>query len=81
MLGGPDTFEARGDVAVHKNFSGDSNQRILQRLQIRAQVTIGDPGLFPGCRGAVLTSVEVVDQLTRATHFILTNPVTREIVR
>ena len=81
QLGGPDTFELRGGAAVHSSFIGDPGIRILQRLQIRAQVTIGDPGLFPGCAGAVLTSVEVVDKITRATHLILTNPVTREIAR
>ncbi len=34
--------------------------------------------MAPGCTGGVLTSVEVVDRLTHATHFILTNPVVRE---
>jgi hypothetical protein len=47
----------------------------------RPQVTIGDAGIFPGCKGGLLTSVEIIDRLTRATHIILTNPVTRQIER
>lgn len=81
QLGGPDTFQLRGGTAVHADFIGDPSIRILERLEIRAQVMIGDPGIFPGCAGGVLTSVEVVDRLTRATHFILTNPVVRELSR
>jgi hypothetical protein len=39
---------------------------------------MGDPNTFPACAGGVLASVEVVDRLTRATHLILTTPVTHE---
>jgi hypothetical protein len=79
QLGGPDTFQLRGGVAVHKDFIGDPGLRIGTRLEIRAQVTIGDPGIFPGCAVGVLTSVEVINRLTNDTHFILTNPVQAEI--
>lgn len=78
QLGGPDTFDLRGGVAVHADFIGNPDVRVLRRLEIRAQVTIGDPGIFPGCAGGALTSVEVVDKPTHATHFILTNPVRLE---
>jgi len=47
-------------------------------LEIRAQVTIGNPDASPGCAGGVLTSVEVIDRLTGATYYIVTNPVVRE---
>jgi hypothetical protein len=81
QLGGPDTFELQRGVAVHSDFIGDPNTLILRRVQLRAQVTIGDPGLFPSCAGGVLTSVEVVDRITRATHVILTAPVVHNIDR
>jgi hypothetical protein len=78
LLGGPDTFPVQGGAAVHTAFIGDP--RVGDRLQIRAQVTVGDPDEFPGCLGkTALASVEVVDRLTRATHIILTNPVSVEI--
>jgi hypothetical protein len=81
QLGGPDTFELRAGVAAQANFIGDPGIRVGQRVAIRAQITIGDPNLFPGCAGGVLASVEVIDRLTRATHLILTSPVTREAAR
>jgi hypothetical protein len=81
QLGRPDTFELQRDVAVHSDFIGDPNTLILRRVQLRAQVTIGDPGLFPSCAGGVLTSVEVVDRMTRATHVVLTAPVVHNIER
>jgi hypothetical protein len=81
QLGGPDTFELGAGVAAQANFIGDPGIRVGQRVAIRAQITIGDPNQFPGCAGGVLASVEVIDRLTRATHLILTNPVTREAAR
>jgi hypothetical protein len=81
QIGDPNTFQLRGGTAAAADFIGDPGLRVGQRLAIRVQVSIGDPGIFPGCADGVLTSVEVVDQLTRATHFILTNPVTREVAR
>jgi len=81
QLGGPDTFQLRDGAAVHADFIGDPGIRPLDRIQIRAQVTIGDPGLFPGCAGGVLASVEVIDRVTRATHVIVTNPVVRTTPR
>jgi hypothetical protein len=79
LVGDPDEFQLRGGAAAHKDFIGDPGLRIGDRLQIRAQVTYGDPNEFPGCAGAALTSVEVVDKLTRATHFIMTNPTRSEV--
>ncbi len=81
QLGGPDTFELQRGVAVHSDFIGDPGLHTLRRVQIRAQVTIGDPGIFPSCAGGVLTSVEVVDRMTRATHVILAAPVVHNIER
>ena len=81
QIGDPGLFELRGGAAVHTDFVIDPNSRVGQRLAIRAQVTIGDPGIFPGCAGGVLTSIEVIDRLTRATHLLLTTPVTREVAR
>ena len=81
QLGGPDTFELQRGVAVHSDFIGDPNQHAPRRVQIGAQVTIGDPGIFPSCAGGVLTSVEVVDRMTRATQVILTAPVVHNIGR
>jgi hypothetical protein len=65
----PEPHLLRGGAAAHTDFFGDPNTRVGDRLQIRAQVTVGD------CAGAVLASVEVIDRLTHATHGILTNPV------
>jgi len=79
FIGDPTLFELRGGAAVGVDFVGDPNLRGGERLQIRAAVTISDPGEFPGCAAGVLTSVEVVDRLTRATHIILTNPVERAL--
>lgn len=81
QLGGPDTFELQRGVAVHSDFIGDPGLNTLRRVQIRAQVTIGDPGIFPSCAAGVLTSVEVVDRITRATHVILTTPVVHNVER
>jgi hypothetical protein len=81
LLGGPDTFELQAGVAAHSDFIGDPGLRPLERLQIRAQVAIGDPNIFPGCAGGVLTSVEIVDRVTRATHLILTTPHVHEVAR
>jgi hypothetical protein len=81
QIGDPGLFELRGGAAVQSDFIGDPNQRLGQRLAIRVEMTIGDPGIFPGCAGGVLTSVEIIDRLTRATHLILTTPVTREVTR
>ncbi len=75
QIGEPGLFRLRGGAAVHTDFIGDPNIRALERLEIRAQVTVGDPDEFPGCAGGVLASVEVFDKLTRATHIILTSPV------
>jgi hypothetical protein len=81
QLGVPETFELQRGVAVHSDFIGDPNTQILRRVQLRAQVTIGDPSIFPSCAGGVLTSVEVVDRMTRATHVILVAPVVHNIER
>jgi hypothetical protein len=81
LIGDPNTVQLRGGAAAHTDFIGDPNQRILDRLQIRAQVTIGDPGIFPGCAAGVLTSVEVIDKLTHATHVILVTPVVEEVAQ
>ena len=81
QIGDPGLFELRAGAAVQSDFIGDPNQRVGQRLAIRAQVTIGDPNTFLACAGGVLASVEVIDRLTRATHLILTTPVTREVTR
>jgi hypothetical protein len=81
QLGGPDTFQLRDGTAVHADFIGDPGIRALDRIQLRAQVTIGDLNTFPGCVGGVLASVEVIDRLTRATHVIVTNPVVRTTPR
>ena len=81
QIGDPGLFELRGGAAAHTDFVIDPNSRGGQRLGIRAQVTIGDPGIFPACAGGVLASVEVIDRLTRATHLLLTTPVTREVAR
>jgi hypothetical protein len=81
QIGDPGLFELRAGAAVQSDFIGDPNQRVGQRLAIRAQVTIGDPNTFLACAGGVLASVEVIDRLTRATHLILTTPVTREAAR
>ena len=78
MIIGPEYRLVQG-VAAHADFVGDPNARSGERLQIRAQVTVGDPQISPGCAGGVLTSVEVVDKLTRATHFIMTNPTKSEV--
>jgi len=64
---------------VHADFIGDPGLRIGARLEIRAQVTIGDPDDHPGCANGVLTSVEVINRLTNDTHYIVTNPVKVEI--
>jgi hypothetical protein len=74
-IGDPGLFQLRGGAAVGVDFIGNPDARVGERLEIRAQVTIGDPNQFPGCAAGVLTSVEVVDRLTRKTHIILTNPV------
>lgn len=79
VIGDPDDFQLRGGVAVHADFIGEPNTRIGTRLEIRAQVTVGDPDQFPGCAAGVLTSVEVIDRLTNVTHYIVTNPVQTEI--
>jgi hypothetical protein len=81
QLGGPDTFQLRDGAAVHADFIGDPGIRPLDRIQLRAQVTIGDPNQFPGCAGGVLTSVEVIDRQTRATHLIMTSPAVRTTPR
>jgi hypothetical protein len=81
LLGGPDTFELRDGIAAHSDLIGDPGIRPLDRVQFHAQVTIGDPGLFPGCAGGVLTSLEIIDRLTRSTHLVLSSPVVREIQR
>jgi hypothetical protein len=81
QIGDPGLFELRGGRSVTADFIGDPNQHLGQRLAIRAEISIGDPGISPGCAGGVLTSVEVIDRLTRATHFILTSPATREVTR
>lgn len=81
LLGGPDTFELRSGAAVHSDFIGDPNQHPLQRVQLRAQVTIGDPNTFPGCAGGVITSVEVVDRITRATRVLLSTPLVHDVDR
>jgi len=81
QLGGPDTFHLRSGASVHADFTGDPGLRVGDRLQIRAHVTIGDPASFPGCAGGVLTSIEVINRLTHATHFILTNPVVGQAQR
>ena len=71
----PEPHLVRGGAAVHTDFIGNPDARVGDRLQIRAQVTVGDPNEFIGCAGKTLVaSVEVVDRLTRATHIILTNP-------
>jgi hypothetical protein len=81
VIGDPNLFELRAGVAVHQDFIGDPNTRPLDRVKVRPQVTISDPNQFPGCAGGVLTSVEIIDRLTRATHVILTNPVSHEVQR
>ena len=81
LSGDPGLFELRAGVAVHQDFIGDPNTRLLDRVKIRPQVTIGDPNDFPGCAGGVLTSVEIIDRLTRTTHLILTNPVSHQVQR
>jgi hypothetical protein len=81
LIGDPNTFQLRGGTAAHADFIGDPGLRILDRLQIRAQVTIGDPSIFPGCAAGVMTSVEVIDKLTHATHLILVTPVVQEITQ
>jgi len=81
VIGDPNDFELRAGVAVHSDFIGDPNTRLLDRVNIRPQVTIGDPNQFPGCAGGVLTSVEIIDRLTRVTHLIMTNPVSHEVQR
>ncbi len=73
QIGDPGLFRLRGGAAVHTDFVGDPQIRALERLEIRAQVTLGNPDEFPGCAVGVLASVEVFDKLTRATHIILTN--------
>jgi hypothetical protein len=75
MVGNPSDFELRGGVAVRTDFVGNPNIRLHERLEIRAQVTSGNPDVFPGCRAGVLASVEVFDKGTLATSIILTNPV------
>jgi hypothetical protein len=78
-VGDPQMFQLRGGAAVGVDFIGNPDARVGQRLQIRARVAYGDPNEFPGCAAGVLTSVEVVDRLTGATHVILTNPVARTL--
>ena len=78
-VGNPDDFQLRGGAAVHADFIGDPGLRVGTRLEIRAQVAVGDPDDFPGCANGVLTSVEVIDRLTNVTHYIVTNPVKTEI--
>ena len=80
-IGDPGIFELRPGVAVHADFIGDPNQRRLDRVEVRAQVAIGDPNTFPGCAAGALVSVEVIDRLTRSTHFILTSPAVRDTGR
>ena len=75
----PEPHLLQGGRAAHTDFIGNPDPRGGDRQKIRAQVTIGDPDDFPGCAGGVLTSVEVVDKLTRATHFIMTNPTRSEV--
>jgi hypothetical protein len=80
-IGDPNIFEIRTGAAVHADFIGDTGLRRLDRVQVRAQATIGDPGIFPGCAGGALVSVEVIDRLTRGTHLILTSPVVHDTGR
>ena len=78
QIGDPGIFELRDGVAAATDFIGDPGLRVGQRVVVRAEVSIRDPSTFPACAGGVLASVEVVDRLTRATHLILTTPVTHE---
>lgn len=79
LVADPTDSLGRGGVAVHADFVGDPQIRIGTHLEIRAQVTVGDPDEFPGCGNGVLASVEVIDRLTNLTHYIVTNPVKTEI--
>ena len=47
-IGDPSIFEIRSGATVHADFIRDPGLRRLDRVQVRAQVTIGDPGIFPG---------------------------------
>jgi hypothetical protein len=58
---------------------GDPGLRIGTRLEIRAQVAVGDSDEYPGCAGGVGLSVEVINRLTDDTHYIVTNPLRMEI--
>src|SRR5262249_38956354 len=42
----------------------------VERLQIRARVTYGNPEDFPDCAAGMLVNVEVVDRLTRASSLV-----------
>ena len=80
-IGDPTIFQLRGSESVVLDFKGDANQRVGERISLRAAVTVSDPTEFPSCAAGVLTSVEIIDRLTHATHVILTNPALQQVQR
>jgi len=80
-IGDPTIFQLRGSASVALDFTGDANQRVGERISLRAAVTVSDPTEFPSCAAGVLTSVEIIDRLTHATHVILTNPALQQVQR
>jgi hypothetical protein len=66
---------------VALNFTGDANQRVGERISLRAAVTVSDPPEFPSCAAGVLISIEIIDRLTHATQVILTNPALQQVQR
>jgi hypothetical protein len=75
VIGDPNqrTFTAAGQT-LSANFLGGPDTRPGTRVQVRGQVGIGDPGLFPGCRGRFAATVEVIDLATRRTELVLPSP-------
>ena len=68
------TFTQIGET-VSARFLGGPDTKPGTRVQIRGQVSIGNPGLFPGCRGRFAATLEVIDRLTRKTEVVLQSPV------
>jgi hypothetical protein len=72
VIGDPNTrtFTESGQT-VSANFLGGPDTKPGTRVQVRGQVSIGDPGIFPGCRGTFAATLEIVNRSTGRTEIVL----------
>ena len=75
MIGDPNVFTLQGIEGVFIDFIGNPDARVGSRIRLRARVSLADSQEFPGCAVGARISVEVIDRVTRATRFIMTDTV------